>query len=170
MFDYWRAADYSTPIGIKPGKVHHINDHDPSKTRCGKLLADIGGNAECDPPEESIECKTCRNAWASQSAMETWQFQNKIKEAVRQKEIEERRTWYRETYLKSYEWSVIRQKVLTRSGGLCEGCGFERATEVHHLTYERVGKEMLFDLVAVCRGCHGKIHDAKSGYAHESHI
>src|SRR5690606_26359580 len=61
-------------------------------------------------------------------------------------------------YMRTDEWRAKREKVLTRANGTCEGCGERVATEVHHLTYERLGAEMLFDLVAVCSDCHMTIH------------
>ena len=61
-------------------------------------------------------------------------------------------------YLKSEEWQNLRLKVLARAKHICEGCGEQPATHVHHLTYDRFGNEMLFDLVAVCESCHKKIH------------
>ena len=64
--------------------------------------------------------------------------------------------WYDE-YLRSQSWQHKRRLVLLRAGGICEGCGQEPASEAHHLTYARVGKEMLFDLVAVCSRCHQQI-------------
>ena len=68
--------------------------------------------------------------------------------------------WWRayNNYLKSDQWKAKRAKVLRRSNGICEGCGEERPTHVHHETYERVGNEMLFDLRAVCESCHKIIH------------
>ena len=39
---------------------------------------------------------------------------------------------------------------------ICEAHGVE--LHVHHLTYERVGKENLKDLVTLCRRCHTDIH------------
>ena len=67
--------------------------------------------------------------------------------------------WERyDAYLDSPAWAHRRQLVLRRAGGICEGCGTEPAREVHHLTYQRVGHEMLFDLVAVCADCHRAIH------------
>jgi len=36
--------------------------------------------------------------------------------------------------------------------------GSEPATEVHHLTYQHVGHEFLFELVAICRECHTRWH------------
>jgi len=64
---------------------------------------------------------------------------------------------YRE-YLRSQEWALKRAKVMRRAGGLCEGCGDHRATDVHHLSYEHVTQEFLFELVALCADCHERIH------------
>lgn len=61
-------------------------------------------------------------------------------------------------YLASPEWRARRAKVMRRASGQCEGCADAPATEVHHLTYERWGREMLFDLVALCGSCHDAIH------------
>jgi hypothetical protein len=72
--------------------------------------------------------------------------------------------WYQDVYLKSYSWRRKRNQVLDRADDLCEKiddkgnrCG-NVATEVHHLTYERVGNELLSDLIALCRECHSKSH------------
>lgn len=74
-----------------------------------------------------------------------------------QQRIEQRNDYNQ--YMKSEEWQTLRRKVFARAKGICEGCGEAAATAVHHLTYERMGEEMLFDLVAVCQGCHDKIHE-----------
>jgi 5-methylcytosine-specific restriction endonuclease McrA len=68
--------------------------------------------------------------------------------------------WWRQynTYLESPEWKARRKAVLERDEFLCQGCRKQRATQVHHLTYDRKGNEMLFDLVAVCDECHEAIH------------
>jgi hypothetical protein len=63
-----------------------------------------------------------------------------------------------ERYLLSPEWRERRAAGMRRARGMCEGCGKARAVQVHHLTYTRVGREMLFDLVAVCDPCHDEIH------------
>jgi hypothetical protein len=70
--------------------------------------------------------------------------------------------WY-DRYLKSRSWQEKRLKVLHRSQFRCEGCGADnKATQVHHLTYENVGYEFLFQLVAVCKDCHKNIHNMTS--------
>ena len=65
-------------------------------------------------------------------------------------------------YLKTQHWQQIRAKVLQRAGNKCEMCGFEPwrpgTLQVHHLSYDRVGRESLEDLVAICPKCHMKIH------------
>ena len=61
-------------------------------------------------------------------------------------------------YLKSPEWKKKRKKVLSRAGGVCEGCGENPATIVHHLTYEHAFNELLFELVALCESCHERCH------------
>jgi len=68
-------------------------------------------------------------------------------------------------YLRSPQWREKREAVLKRCGNKCEDCQEERrfnefvrparAVEVHHLTYERIGRERLSDLIGVC----GRHHD-----------
>lgn len=66
---------------------------------------------------------------------------------------------YRE-HLSSDKWQRIREKVLARSNGVCEGCGDRPATDVHHKTYLHLGDEFLFELLALCHPCHDRWHDS----------
>ena len=34
-------------------------------------------------------------------------------------------------------------------------------TQCHHLTYENVGEEFLFELVALCSDCHERLHQKR---------
>jgi hypothetical protein len=61
-------------------------------------------------------------------------------------------------YLGSAFWREKSQYILRRANYICEKCGIRPATEVHHLTYERVFQEHPSDLLAVCRQCHAEIH------------
>lgn len=72
--------------------------------------------------------------------------------------------WYA-TYRGSPEWKRRRDLVMRRCGGICEGCGESPAAVVHHLTYDHVGDELLFELVGVCDRCHDRAHgrDAEQG-------
>ena len=71
--------------------------------------------------------------------------------------------WYND-YLCSEEWYEKRQAVLKRDGYLCRGCRRRPATEVHHLSYEHVGDEYLFELISLCTECHGQLtEDRRNG-------
>ena len=58
-------------------------------------------------------------------------------------------------YLASREWRLKRKEVIERADNICERCFSADIANVHHLTYERLGKEdARNDLLGVCRPCH----------------
>jgi hypothetical protein len=64
-------------------------------------------------------------------------------------------------YLNSQAWAARRAEIHARADGECEECGASLGpgeAEVHHLSYERVGRELPEDLVALCPGCHRRAH------------
>jgi 5-methylcytosine-specific restriction endonuclease McrA len=75
----------------------------------------------------------------------------------------ENANWWRRynQYLDSPAWQARRRAVMEHAGGLCEGCGSRPATQVHHLTYDNVGNEFLWELKAVCDHCHRRCHPDK---------
>lgn len=48
-------------------------------------------------------------------------------------------------YMASREWALKRAAIRRRSGGKCERCKMGEMKSVHHLTYERLGQELLGD-------------------------
>ena len=48
--------------------------------------------------------------------------------------------------------------MLERDGYLCQGCHDRAAIIAHHLIYAHVGREFLFDLVALRRDYHERTH------------
>lgn len=80
---------------------------------------------------------------------------------TREREALERQREWAERYqahLLSQKWQKLRELVFRRSDGICEGCGVRPAVQVHHLSYEHVGEEFLWELAAVCMTCHERIH------------
>lgn len=81
---------------------------------------------------------------------------------------EERRLYFRqkddkwriryERHLRSDKWAIICEKICRRDNGTCQGCLDSKGHHVHHLTYDRMGDELLIDLVLLCRTCHAKVH------------
>lgn len=61
-------------------------------------------------------------------------------------------------YLVTPEWRERARLVMERANYLCEGCRKSRATEVHHITYDHVCAEFLWELYAVCGSCHARFH------------
>ena len=62
------------------------------------------------------------------------------------------------TYYTSTEWQNTRSRMLTRDDHLCQACGAP-ATDVHHITYDRLGCENDLDLISLCAHCHSLIHE-----------
>lgn len=86
-----------------------------------------------------------------------WQAEQDAKKQSQQKDSVEWWKWYN-GYLKTPQWQQKRELIMLRANGLCEGCGQRKATQVHHKTYDHVGNELLFELVAVCFECHHILH------------
>ena len=61
-------------------------------------------------------------------------------------------------YLKSARWQVKRQQVFAFYGKRCYAC-YKRAKvlHVHHLTYARLGRENMRDLIPLCVPCHKEV-------------
>ena len=64
-------------------------------------------------------------------------------------------------YLNSKAWTETREKFFEQFGRLCI-CG-ETATQVHHKTYDNIGKEdLLTELAGLCDCCHGSVHQSEN--------
>lgn len=72
--------------------------------------------------------------------------------------------WY-SAYLKTAHWHELRRRVFERDGYRCTRCPNKTRLEAHHLTYERLGRELLTDLTTLCFDCHRQIHkEGAKGY------
>jgi hypothetical protein len=63
------------------------------------------------------------------------------------------RRWRYDRYMRSTAWREKRIEALARAGWRCQRCR-RLATEVHHVTYARLGHEWPDDLEALCDTCH----------------
>lgn len=57
-------------------------------------------------------------------------------------------------YINSQAWHIRRQRALTRAGNRCQVCGESRRLQVHHVSYENLGREKDADLTVMCWYCH----------------
>jgi hypothetical protein len=61
-------------------------------------------------------------------------------------------------YLETTHWNKTRKRILKFDGWKCVKCGSKKSLKVHHRTYERLGQELLEDLVTLCSVCHATLH------------
>lgn len=88
-----------------------------------------------------------------------WKNQNPRGAAAQERAAEYKQRYY--DYLKSDAWFVLRAKVLDRDHHICQACLTNKATAVHHLTYQNVFNENAWELVSICKNCHDKFDGIK---------
>jgi 5-methylcytosine-specific restriction endonuclease McrA len=73
------------------------------------------------------------------------------------------------SYLSSNAWKETRARFFNRSQRVllmrrrygrivCEFCKYRGKFNLHHKTYERLGRERTTDLIILCDDCHEKVH------------
>lgn len=60
-------------------------------------------------------------------------------------------------YLAGPEWAAKRSRALSRGKNRCAACGSTSRLQVHHLTYARIFREDLSDLMVLCRQHHEEV-------------
>jgi 5-methylcytosine-specific restriction endonuclease McrA len=95
---------------------------------------------------------------ASYSNERRARYERLIRDAAERVQPSNRQSY--DDYLRSDAWKRRAAKILQRANGVCEGCLSNPASEVHHLTYQNIGQEFAWELRAVCRSCHSRIHSA----------
>jgi 5-methylcytosine-specific restriction endonuclease McrA len=62
-------------------------------------------------------------------------------------------------YLRTEHWQSTRLRALQRAGFQCKDCEISGVQlDVHHLTYDRLGREAESDLIVLCHRCHERAH------------
>lgn len=115
---------------------------------CGKLLAGALPYSKATQATPSVDLVALERWWDNEQA--GWRQRRE-----QQDEMVRQRT---ERYHMYLQWAERCALVLDRANGICEGCRQRKATQVHHLTYQHAGEEFLWELVAVCRECHERVH------------
>jgi len=62
-------------------------------------------------------------------------------------------------YLHGEHWMLFSEGMRKKS---CECCRRTENLQIHHITYDRLGEELPFDVVTVCGTCHIAIHEIAS--------
>lgn len=61
-------------------------------------------------------------------------------------------------YLQSDLWKQKKATALSFIGNCCKICRSKKSINVHHISYDRIGKELIEDLSILCRSCHKMVH------------
>jgi hypothetical protein len=71
-------------------------------------------------------------------------------------------------YISGSTWAYKRQAIRNVHSALgtdyCAACHTDQNLDVHHLTYERLGKEHVDDVCLLCRPCHEVLHAIQKGW------
>ena len=73
-------------------------------------------------------------------------------------------------YIKSQEWIMKANNLKIERGFRCQMCnisGYVMNLNVHHNTYERLGREKDSDLIVLCANCHEIFHEHKKPQANK---
>lgn len=154
-------------------KLEHVRAGKPAYHRvyqcqiCGCKLPH-GAKGGCFWPDDDSN-PTCSLPPFSFSVVEAWKEKEKAENhnsfiaAERQRNAEFRKKHQDyELYIKtSPEWKARRDLVMARCRWVCEACLSAHAVDVHHVNYDSLFCEVLWDLHGVCRECHEKIHGRK---------
>jgi 5-methylcytosine-specific restriction endonuclease McrA len=67
------------------------------------------------------------------------------------------KTFYNQ-YIKGPRWAAKREAWFNAFGKYCRACGTAYGPiQLHHMTYDRLGRERMSDLVALCANCHKEV-------------
>jgi 5-methylcytosine-specific restriction endonuclease McrA len=148
------CAHSSSELRCKPDKNNRPRYH--------KQCLACGSNSGSRVSAAQVPDPATVPLWDEVLPKQVWaEFQQRMNAHRDQETQAARKRWndhYYGKYLPSKEWKEKRRLVMLRSQGICEGCRRQPASEVHHLTYQNVGDEFLFQLAALCHQCHDRLH------------
>ena len=106
---------------------------------------------------------SCRPTFGNRVTLPTRQQSMSAKEKLESELLKSGlsyRGWYREIYLQSDHWRLLRLNKL-RSHPACEKCGRKSSLHVHHLAYKSIFDVLPSDLQVLCFPCHKGEHSDK---------
>lgn len=145
------AAVELTRRAIRGGSVQYVRQC----TQCGEVVGSAVAKARVVELTGSLDVPEF-------DAGRAVAYRGRQAQEHAQQEQARKAAWFEQysAYLESPAWALKRELVLKRASGTCEGCGVEPADQVHHLSYDNVGAEFLFELVAICSACHERFHES----------
>lgn len=170
---YWKIEEYDSCCKEPQHKLSRLITSNGTVqvkkqcSNCGEVIGNALGGYTKEQRESFPEVdKTKRENYTILKWDLIQAFHNKRRQLQQCLNDERQSQWWVQykAYLNSNIWVDKRARALSRDKNICQGCLLNRATEVHHKSYEFVdfkGSEPLFDLVSLCNPCHEKLHQIK---------
>lgn len=159
--DLFTQCEHKTNIIVRRIYSNGVLNFQYQCTKCGRVRTIKKSSLTAEQQLNAPEYDPDINDRYYHARNEAWQSKRDAEDAEKQKK--DREWWIKyNIYLESDRWKKKRQRVLDRALHICEGCGRNGAVHVHHENYSRVGNEMLWDLRAVCKDCHSRLHPNKN--------
>jgi hypothetical protein len=123
---------------------------------CGQIDYSKTGHGSWVPKPADVDLQALP-LWSNEIAERAIQSARFAAESLQAEKDQE---WWDRYYahLASDYWHALRQKALRRDNWLCQGCLEAAAEHIHHMTYDRLGHELLCDVVSLCTDCHQICH------------
>jgi len=71
-----------------------------------------------------------------------------------------------EKRIRSAQWRNMKADLIRLRGDKCERCSLRKPLELHHRTYERLGRELMSDLLLLCSNCHKIADEERAAEGH----
>jgi hypothetical protein len=106
-------------------------------------------------------CYSIHSEWSKRyyAALKTAQkeFKSSISKKIALGEIKIKETSTFELYYSTPEWNRTRDRIFKRDKYKCQACS-TKAECIHHIVYDRLGRENDMDLISLCISCHEAVH------------
>ncbi len=128
----------------RAGTLLHYSRQAASPVLCGAEAVALGPNDTVT--RDDLLCGRCQSVLSDYAAADFWLVSGNGP------------TVDYASYIQSARWAHLRDIALEHYGDACALCGSPHDLNVHHRTYDRLGKERLSDLTVLCRACHAHHH------------
>lgn len=178
--EIWRAVHEQFACSHSQSEVrsritkHGAQTYYRQCVRCGQSMGQVSTHtlSDCErelcsvfDEDQSARWQKAKTAQADDMKLIAEEQYIALVEAYNKWAEEETTQWRRRysEYIHSSEWQRKRTLVLERDNYLCQACLLNKAYDIHHLTYQHLTQEFMWELVSVCRSCHEEIHQRPIG-------
>ena len=156
---YWYSKLSANKIheltDVRPSKMQHVAGPICFRATCRSCGSEFTARKTSRRGDYDRECSNCSNNQkikAHRAFLVDWEEHDHVPEEIDRGDYS--------AYLNSQTWKKKRKIALKRAGYRCQVCSASQCRlDVHHNTYDRLGREDPEDLCVLCTYCHKKHHN-----------